>query len=77
MMCLWKASWKDTTLLYKYRLEQKIVPYLKFLPQFFLAKWPADAQPMGPGGTFSPNLAPFILPDPVVRLFVVPTRPAT
>ena len=32
-------------------------PCLKFPPQFCLAKWPTNAQPIGPDGTFLPQLS--------------------
>ena len=34
------------------RGAKKISPCLKFPPHFCQAKWPANAQPIGPDGTF-------------------------
>ena len=36
---------------------KKFSPCLKFLPQFCLAKWPANAQPIGPDGTLLTQLS--------------------
>ena len=44
---------------------------MKFPPQFCLAKWPTDAQPIGPDGTYLPQLSSlyFARPCNVCRIF--------
>ena len=51
--------------------KKKLFPCLKFPPQFCLAKWPADTQPIGPDGTFLTQLSSLYFARPCKYHLVV------